>query len=115
MGPSHASRVLRIRPRKDDDPVVDIVGSQDIDGGPAFDPARPSWHWKPGKYKYGGGVAAPDGTVFCLPSDAQHVLKIASSPGSDDVAVTQMPCTDPRCAADFLGPNKWQNGFVGRD
>eukprot|EP00966_Prymnesium_polylepis_P213098 4935578-Prymnesium_polylepis.1 len=66
------------------------------------------------KYKYLGGVLGPDGRIYCVPSDADYVLRI-----------------DPEtCSATEIGPeigtrathchishncNKWQNGFLAPD
>jgi hypothetical protein len=66
------------------------------------------------KYKYLGGVLGPDGRIYCIPSDADYVLRI-----------------DPQtCSATEIGPeigtrathchishncNKWQNGFLAPD
>ncbi|CAJ1373457.1 unnamed protein product [Effrenium voratum] len=89
--PSHAEAVLKIDPRT---ATVSTIGKP-IESGV----------WRPnGKYKYGGGVVAGDGTIYCLPSDADFVLKVV--PETEEVTTI-----GPR----FEGHNKWQNGFVGRD
>ncbi|CAK9117263.1 unnamed protein product [Durusdinium trenchii] len=89
--PSHADAVLKIEPSTGS---VRTIG-QPIESGT----------WRPnGKYKYGGGVVADDGTIYCFPSDADFVLKIL--PEKEEVVTI-----GPR----FEGHNKWQNGFVGKD
>ncbi|CAE7254402.1 unnamed protein product [Symbiodinium natans] len=89
--PSHAEAVLKIDPMAQ---KVSTIG-EPIDSG----------LWRPnGKYKYGGGIVAPSGAVYCFPSDADFVLKIV--PETETVSLI-----GPR----FEGHNKWQNGFVGRD
>ena len=35
-------------------------------------PSQSRGKWRPnGKYKYGGGVVADDGTIYCFPSDVE--------------------------------------------
>lgn len=41
--------------------------------------AEDSGSWRPnGKFKWGGAVHGPDGAVYCLPSDADRVLRTPS-------------------------------------
>jgi len=89
--PSHADSVLRIDPSNGEVATI---------GGPLH-----SGSYRPqGRYKYGGGVLCPDGSIYAMPSDADRVLKIVLSTGE----VTHVgPVFECR--------NKWQNGFVGRD
>ncbi|CAL1127965.1 unnamed protein product [Cladocopium goreaui] len=81
--PSHADVVLKIEPHSG---AVRTIGKS-IESG----------KWRPnGKYKYGGGVVADDGTIYCFPSDADYVLKI--QPETEEV-VTIGPA--------FEGHNKY--------
>eukprot|EP00658_Telonema_sp_P-2_P027285 TRINITY_DN2109_c0_g1_i3.p1 TRINITY_DN2109_c0_g1~~TRINITY_DN2109_c0_g1_i3.p1 ORF type:complete len:201 (+),score=37.97 TRINITY_DN2109_c0_g1_i3:177-779(+) len=92
--PSHAEGVLKVVPE---------TGEVTVIGGP-FERST-NTERRHAKYKFGGGAATPDGTVYAFPSDCDRVLKIV--PGRDEV--TQ------------IGPvfnshyNKWQNGFFCRD
>eukprot|EP00976_Prorocentrum_cordatum_P011112 223588-Prorocentrum_minimum.AAC.2 len=44
------------------------------------------------RYKYGGGVLAPDGRIYCFPSDADRVLRI-------DPATDEAQCIGPSFAS----------------
>lgn len=90
--PSHADCVLKI------DPAAQSVTTF---GGPI-----PNGSYRPnGKYKYGGAVIGSNGAIYCLPSDADQVLKVN-------------PVTEE---ATLIGPafddchNKWQNGYLASD
>ena len=107
--PSHGARVLKVVPATGE---VRTIGSADIDSGPLFERHR---RWQVGKYKYGGGVAGPDGCCYLFPYDALNVLKIVPSDDPDGDRVVALDVRDPASAADFRCHNKWQNGFVGRD
>lgn len=62
-----------------------------------------------GRYKYGGGILAPNGAIYAFPSDADRVLKICPIDSEDPEPVKTIgPSFD-------TVDNKWQNGFVGRD
>eukprot|EP00820_Chromera_velia_P020875 Cvel_29471.t1-p1 / transcript=Cvel_29471.t1 / gene=Cvel_29471 / organism=Chromera_velia_CCMP2878 / gene_product=hypothetical protein / transcript_product=hypothetical protein / location=Cvel_scaffold4039:8758-10065(+) / protein_length=436 / sequence_SO=supercontig / SO=protein_coding / is_pseudo=false len=90
--PSHADRVLRIDP---------LAGSVELLGDPI-----PEGKYRPGgRYKYGGAVVGSDGCLYCLPSDADRVLRV-------DTQSKQVTEVGPS----FLqAHNKWQNGFLGSD
>jgi len=70
-------------------------------------------HRDDGKYKYLGGVLGSDGCIYCMPGDADRVLKIipGMQPGGEpDVCVIGKSFEDERKCQ-----NKWQNGFEGQD
>lgn len=72
---------------------------------------------KPGRYKYGGGVAV-DNVVFCFPYDAHLPLRVDVQGIKEEhdrsCVVTTMSRVDEASREDFHGYNKWQNGFVSR-
>lgn len=89
--PSHARQVLKIDPVHE---TTRLIGA-DID---------PGLHRPQGRYKYGGAVVGPDGAIYCLPSDADRVLKI-------DPVTEQVQAIGPA----FALHNKWQNGYLAAD
>jgi len=89
--PSHTDRVLKIDTHLDQ---VSLIGDKILPGS----------YRKKGKYKYGGAVVGPNGCIYCLPSDADQVLKI--DPVSEEVQ-----CIGPA----FHFHNKWQNGYLASD
>jgi len=91
--PSHATRVLKVTVATG---AVELIGAS---------LASDSGFGGRGTYRYGGAVVAPDGgLIYCLPSDADRVLRI--DPATEEVV---------EIGPSFRGKNKWQNGFVGRD
>jgi len=94
--PAHADNVLCIEPGAS--PKIYQYGG----------PLEVGNYRPDGRYKYGGGVLAPNGAVYAFPSDAARVLKI-------------LPPDSPEPRVHAVGRafddehNKWQNGFVGRD
>ena len=63
-----------------------------------------------GKYKYLGGVFCPaDGCIYCVPSDAEYVLRIDPAKGE---AVEIGESLQGKVGYES---NKWQNGFVAGD
>ena len=90
--PSHSDCVLKI------DPATQSVTTF---GGPiASGTYRPD-----GKYKYGGAVIGSNGAIYCLPSDADQVLKI--DPDTEEVTLIGPAFDDCH--------NKWQNGYLAAD
>lgn len=118
--PMHASRVLSIVPETG---TVRLVGKEPIaslspapgDRAAAGLRGRPHL-WQAGRYQYGGAVLAPDGvTCYFLPYDALQVLKVGPSKVGGESKETEAVELGDGSHADFRVPNKWQNGFVGRD
>jgi len=95
--PAHADEVLCIEPGPS--PSLRMFG-----GPIGTGTFRPE-----GRYKYGGGILAPNGAIYAFPSDADRVLKICPIDSEDPEPVKTIgPSFD-------TVDNKWQNGFVGRD
>ena len=71
-------------------------------------------HRQDRKYKYLGGVLGPDGRIYCIPSDADYVLRI--DPASC-TAVEIGPEIGTRATHCHISHNcnKWQNGFLAPD
>jgi len=86
--PSHACHVLKIDPQLQ---TTELIG----------DPIKPGLHRPKGKYKFGGAVTAQNGAIYCLPSDADQVLKI-------DIYQHSVQYIGPT----FALHNKWQNGYL---
>lgn len=89
--PSHHQYVMKVDPVRR---TTTFIG----------EPVDPGLHRPQGKYKYGGAVVAANGMIYCLPSDADRVLKI------DPIAQT-VQCIGPA----FALHNKWQNGYLAQN
>ncbi|CAD7940627.1 unnamed protein product [Amoebophrya sp. A120] len=121
--PSHAETVLYVRVNADgNDEVYELpidVGDdrpsspcKTAGSEPDRPNATPSRQQRTGgssserrnkRYQYGGGVLGTDGCVYCIPSDADRVLRV------DPVK------QEARLVGPVLFPhikNKWQNGFL---
>jgi hypothetical protein len=94
--PAHANTVLKIIPG--DTPRLSEIGG----------PLRTGTHRSDGKYKYLGGVLGKDGCIYCIPSDADYVLRINCA--TDDVREVGASLEGEK-----IVQNKWQNGFLGQD
>lgn len=94
--PAHAQTVLKIEPG--DAPRLSEIGG----------PLRTGRHRSDGKYKYLGGVLGKDGNVYCIPSDADYVLRI-------DCATDEVREVGASLEGEKIVQNKWQNGFLGED
>jgi len=67
------------------------------------------------RYQFGGGVLGPDGkTVYLLPYDALRVVKVSPEASGTEVTLSVLEMT-PEGETDMVWPNKWQNGFVGKN
>lgn len=99
--PAHSDTVLRIRPS-----AAGARGEDDIScvEGPVYT----GRHRSDGKYKYLGAVVGGDGNVYCIPSDADHVLRI-------DTCTGELHAIGESLENEKFVQNKWQNGFLGRD
>ena len=62
------------------------------------------------KYKYLGGVLGPDDCIYCIPSDADFVLKVDPA---TQTAYEVGESLEGRTGR--LNCNKWQNGFLAAD
>ncbi|HCK92569.1 MAG TPA: hypothetical protein DHW71_06260, partial [Gammaproteobacteria bacterium] len=89
--PSHAKQVLKIDP---ENMTTTLIGDE-ID---------PGLYRPKGKYKYGGSCLGDNGMIYCIPSDADRVLKIDTE--NDTVK---------HIGPSFAMHNKWQNGYKARD
>jgi len=82
---------------------IDVyAGEVSTFGGPFDDPVE---FGRDLTYRYLGGVVGADGNIYCIPGDANRVLKI-------------MPATmECKVIGRYFNgvKNKWQNGFQGRD
>jgi hypothetical protein len=94
--PAHANTVLKIVPG-------DVPRLSEIGG-----PLRTGKHRTDGKYKYLGGVLGNDGCIYCVPSDADYVLRI-------DCATDEVREVGASLEGEKIVQNKWQNGFLGDD
>ena len=93
--PCHADNVIKINTAS---------GEVSTIGGPI--PAGK--HRPDGKYKYLGGVVGSDGAIYCLPSDADYVLRI-------DCETSEVKCVGRSLEDEIISHTKWQNGFLGND
>ena len=106
--PSNSATILKIAPKAGVD-GSDVVTQEPGPGGADLVGGR---HRDDAKYKYLGGVVAADGCLYCIPSDADRVLRVdpvansASYVGADLGHLAE---------GQSRGQNKWQNGFRGRD
>mmetsp|Transcript_42510 Transcript_42510/g.85962 ORF Transcript_42510/g.85962 Transcript_42510/m.85962 type:complete len:520 (-) Transcript_42510:92-1651(-) len=118
--PMHAKRVLSISPETG---VVRFVGEAMRYPERQIAPSeRPRWvrntwsDWKPDRYQFGGGVLAPDEkTVYLLPYDAPRVVRISPAEADDGEAKVSVLDVARQSETDMVWPNKWQNGFVGKN
>jgi hypothetical protein len=118
--PMHARRVLAIFPETG---VVKFVGPTIEYPARAISPAETlRWprgtarNWASTRYQFGGGVLAPDkSTVYLLPYDALRVAKIRPTFEDGGGASVEVLDVAPEAESDMVWPNKWQNGFVGRN
>jgi len=98
--PAHAGRVLKVDVGEGRPPAVRLIG-EEVERGR---------HRPDGRYKYGGAVLGGDGRIYCLPSDADRVLRV-------DPATEEVVCVGPPGGGGG-GPaahNQWQNGYLARD
>lgn len=120
--PNHVCEVLKIDP---------MTGSVTLHGTPEEVPAPQ--HRADGKYKYlGGVVSGRDGSVYCVPGDADRVLKIVprvvssspEGPAGEDAgpelkligrSFAAVGNEQQRALASNMVQNKWQNGFYASD
>mmetsp|Transcript_19817 Transcript_19817/g.24038 ORF Transcript_19817/g.24038 Transcript_19817/m.24038 type:complete len:212 (+) Transcript_19817:343-978(+) len=70
-------------------------------------------HRDDNKYKYLGAVVGPDGCVYCVPSDADSVLKI--DPSNDGSISEFGEDLGYLARGNSRGQNKWQNGALLSD
>ncbi|XRB04421.1 hypothetical protein NFJ02_20g43720 [Pycnococcus provasolii] len=76
--PSHARGVLKILPEEE---RAEIIENDDVFSWEK-DPETDDWvNSRDTRYKFGGAVADSSGTVWCIPSDVDFVLKV--KPGID--------------------------------
>ena len=95
--PSNSDEVLRIDPFNEELSML------------PFDYTYTCHHRADGKYKYLGAVLAGDGCIYCIPSDADRVLKI------DPVSRRCVEIGESLSGRVSRDRSKWQNGFLGRD
>ena len=104
--PSNSLSVLRISPHPDGDVVSTIPG-------PSGKPLVGGQHRDDDKYKYLGGVVSPvDGCMYCIPSDADRILRVDPSTASCSYVGRDL---SDIAKGQSRGQNKWQNGFAGAD
>ncbi|KAH8050197.1 hypothetical protein JL721_11458 [Aureococcus anophagefferens] len=102
--PSNSASVLKIAPKSG-------VGGADVVAtvtGPNNLPLRGGRHRTDDKYKYLGGVVAKDGRVYCIPSDADRVLRI--DPATSEATYVGLDLSH-LADGQSRGQNKWQNGY----
>ena len=105
--PSNHEGVLRISPQANGEDLITVIP------GPGGEPLIGGRHRDDGKYKYLGGIVSPvDGCMYCIPSDADRILRVDPSTAS----CTYVGRDLSRLAqGQSRGQNKWQNGFAGSD
>ena len=105
--PSNSDAVLKIAPKAgaDGEDVVTTVT------GPNSLPLRGGSHRSDDKYKYLGGVVASDGCLYCIPSDADQVLKV--DPLTSTTSYVGMNLAH-LADGQSRGQNKWQNGYSAK-
>jgi len=106
--PNHHDQCLRINPcGRGGQGEVALFGDAELIQGAGGSLRRN------GKYKYEGAVVGPEGSIYCMPGDADRVLKII--PSKD---LSQLPAVEligKSFALERRCMNKWQNGFLARD
>ncbi|KAJ1619012.1 hypothetical protein T492DRAFT_1089069 [Pavlovales sp. CCMP2436] len=102
--PANSDFVLRIVPGADG--VADKV---DLLGGPI----RTGQHRTDGKYKYLGAVVGRDGSIICIPSDSDYVLRICPDARGGPPAIERIG--ESLETTEGTQQNKWQNGYLGPD
>lgn len=83
---------------------IDTATSTVTTIGAPFPPGSTGRHRTDGRYKYLGGALGRDSHIYLFPCDADKVLKVNTA--TDEVTTV---------GPDFLGENKWQNGFTCED
>ena len=79
--------------------------------GPSGKPLVGGQHRDDDKYKYLGGVVSPvDGCMYCIPSDADRILRVDPSTASCSYVGRDL---SDIAKGQSRGQNKWQNGFAG--
>mmetsp|Transcript_30396 Transcript_30396/g.45838 ORF Transcript_30396/g.45838 Transcript_30396/m.45838 type:complete len:386 (-) Transcript_30396:11-1168(-) len=100
--PAHATSVLKIDPR---------TGEVKTIGGPLD-----SGTYRPdGKFKWGGAVHGPDGCIYCIPSDADRVLKVVLKTEEEGILKIVPGKSVEMLGGPWEGSDKWEGGVVGSD
>ncbi|KAK3252248.1 hypothetical protein CYMTET_38440 [Cymbomonas tetramitiformis] len=106
--PNHGDTCLRIDPAGNG-------GEGEVTLFEAAEPIESGAHRRgDGKYKYEGAVLGGDENIYCIPGDADYVLKIVPPrAGSGEQPTAHR--IGPSFAGESKCNNKWQNGFLGAD